>query len=447
MKGNTFSKMMVLVVGLIFLSGLVSFCFDAGYPAPASNRQSVRETFSLSYTPHEPIWIIGNEELHTQAAAESWPGDGSAEAPYLITGYYFDQYTQPLRMWDIDLYWKFIGNEIDGNSSVQCGFWIVNCTNGAIVENDVHHRHSGMYLEDLANFNVSYNHVHDNRWHGIEILGYCNDSYISNNMIHSNVGSGIRITQPKNTMIETNTILGCGGSGIQFMGVSFETEIAGNNITFLDGPGIQMGTSFDLVIKQNDIYNVTDVGIYLINANGPSIHDNTISIVDGNGISLGSCDFAQVTDNEVSGCTENGIRDASSENSTILRNRFEANTLYGAILGDTCKNATVSWNAFVSNGNNPQVCDDGMSNSICYNYYSEWTSPDVNSDLIVDSPYLLDGVASSQDLYPLAEPNATPVTSTSTNGSQATFPTEIILIGVGGIVVVLIAALLIKRRV
>jgi parallel beta-helix repeat protein len=421
-------------------------CTDARGNIDRSSALSAVEEFSPAVSPHDAIWIIGNDELHAQAALESWPGNGTAESPYLITGYYFDQWTQPLRMWDIDIHWRFIGNEIDGNSTVQCGTWIVNCTNGAIVENHIHRRHAAMYLEDLSHFNVSNNYIYDNRWNGIEILGYCNDSYISNNIIHDNVASGIRISQPKNTEIAGNAIENCGNSGIQFMGLSFDTIIRANNITGISGVGIQMGTSTSVVIQENSVVNASDEGMYLINGMNLQIKANMISHSGGDGISLASCEMAEITDNTISYSVENGLKDTSSENSTYLRNEFTSNSMYGLVFGDTCSNATASWNCFIDNGNEPQVCDDGSDNSMLFNYYSDWTSPDDDSDFIVDSPYLFDGSSGTQDRFPLAAPDATPVTTTSSEGTQMPIPIEYLVIGIGGVLVVIIGALFVKRR-
>ncbi len=40
-------------------------------------------------------------------------------------------------------------------------------------------------------------------------------------------------------------------------------------------------------------------------------------------------------------------------------------------------------------------------NDIYYNYWSDWTTPDANSDKLVDIPYLIEGTANNQDQYPL----------------------------------------------
>jgi parallel beta-helix repeat protein len=449
MKRRNYSKMAVLFIGLFLLVSTVSLCTDARGDITRSSAPSVVEEFSPAGTPHDAIWIIGNDELHAQAALESWPGNGTAESPYLITGYYFDQWTQPLRMWDIDIHWRFIGNEIDGNSTVQCGTWIVNCTNGAIVENNIHRRHAAMYLEDLSHFNVSNNHIYDNRWNGIEILGYCNDSYISNNIIHDNVASGIRISQPKNTEIAGNVIENCGNSGIQFMGLSFDTIIRDNNITGISGAGIQMGTSTGVLIQENNVVNASDEGMYLINGMNLQIKANMISHSGGDGISLASCGMAEIADNSISFSVENGLRDSSSENSTYLRNEFTANGLYGLVFGDTCSNATASWNCFIDSGNEPQVCDDGQDNTFIYNYYDEWTSPDTNSDSIVDNPYSIDGTTGNGDAFPLADPNAIPPaaeSTTSTTDGSSDLPMEMLMIAGGGVVVVLLVVFILRRR-
>ena len=47
------------------------------------------------------------------------------------------------------------------------------------------------------------------------------------------------------------------------------------------------------------------------------------------------------------------------------------------------------------------IFDDGSNNVFAYNYWSDWTSPDVDADGIVDTPYSIDGNSNNHDQYPL----------------------------------------------
>ena len=42
------------------------------------------------YLNHEPIWITGDAEFLSMAQSEGWPGDGSVDNPYMISGYWID---------------------------------------------------------------------------------------------------------------------------------------------------------------------------------------------------------------------------------------------------------------------------------------------------------------------------------------------------------------------
>jgi len=77
---------------------------------------------------------------------------------------------------------------------------------------------------------------------------------------------------------------------------------------------------------------------------------------------------------------------------------------YGVLIeGDVGENA-VNWNDFIGNnqGNSSQAYDaNGSKDFFEYNHWSDWTSPDVNADGIVDTPYAIDGSANNSDPYPL----------------------------------------------
>ena len=98
--------MLAFSLGALGISAVIqSSPMDVGLISPV-------EHFELAYTHHDPIWIQSNQEMIDQADDESWPGNGTAEDPFIITGYSFDSDTQPLRIWNTDLYWIFTANPL-----------------------------------------------------------------------------------------------------------------------------------------------------------------------------------------------------------------------------------------------------------------------------------------------------------------------------------------------
>jgi hypothetical protein len=114
-------------------------------------------------------------------------------------------------------------------------------------------------------------------------------------------------------------------------------------------------------------------------------------------------------------------------------------------------NITVTCNFLYDNGDSTQVADEGTENVYVLNYYNDWTSPDANSDGLVDLPYELDGEPDNRDLFPLADPNTVPTIPevTTTNGTGTggqNVPLEVVLIVAGAAVVLLVGAIVLKRR-
>ena len=114
----------------------------------------------------------------------------------------------------------------------------------------------------------------------------------------------------------------------------------------------------------------------------------------------------------------------------------------------------ITRNVFINNGATMQICDEGENNTYIYNYNDDWTSPDVDSDQIVDTPYSIDGVVGNQDLYPLADPHAVPpvtttttTTTTTSTGTGTPIPMELLLLADGGVIIILVGVFFVKRKV
>ncbi len=437
------------------LASLMVIAFGNGVVLadPADNQGPDSEaTAVLAYTPHDAIWIDGNAEMVAQATAEMWPGNGSESAPYMITGYYFDQYTQPLRIWNTDLHWVFSGNEVTGDPTVQCGTWITNCSNGVISDNYIHGRHAGMWLEDLTNFSIIDNIVSNNRAHAIEIAGVVRESVISGNTIDGNLGSGIRITAVIDSVVSENSITDCDGAGIQVLSTADASEFYDNDICEVTSIGLQLGYSTSVHVERNSISNATASGIYILGSESCTVFNNSVSNGQQNGIRFTNCNFGSIENNTVSDCLDAGISVSSGTNSTFRFNRVHNTGQYGFELGASSSNMTITRNAFYSCGSNCQILDDGTDNMFIFNFYNDWSSPDENLDGIVDNPYSADGSSLNLDPYPLSDPNIVPVTPTSgtetgTGTSEGEgFPLNLAVVAAGALVVIVLGGFFVRRK-
>ncbi|MHA2047560.1 MAG: right-handed parallel beta-helix repeat-containing protein [Candidatus Thorarchaeota archaeon] len=437
MRSHTLLKL-IIVLGFSFLLlgsmsvvlNSVNFSESALVPV---------EEFQTAYIVHDAIWITGNEEFVEQAATESWPGNGSASSPYIITGY------------STDLYWVFTGNLVDGDGQdVECGTWIEDVENAVISDNTFVNRDSGMVLMGVANVNVTNNLIHDCRANGIEVLGMMADCLISGNTIYSFYGSGIRLANgATNLTIIDNTIDDITQMGINIMGGCYDSVLSGNTMTDTGLSGIMVAMSFNSVISFNSVTNSSDSGIEIMGANSLEVYNNSISNIDENGLDLTYCDYSSIFNNTVIDCSGIGLYAQSGENTTIQWNRIEDVDGFAVHLDVDVEYFDVMYNTFIENGIDCQVCDDSIDSVILCNYYSDWNTPDIDSNGFVDVVYDINGDAENEDALPLAVPGVIPPTvppTTSPPPTESLAGETLVLVGVAVVVLVLGIVLIIKRR-
>ncbi|WP_455391938.1 right-handed parallel beta-helix repeat-containing protein [[Eubacterium] cellulosolvens] len=109
--------------------------------------------------------------------------------------------------------------------------------------------------------------------------------------------------------------------------------------------------------------------------------------------------------------TSQGARLSFSSKNRFVFNTFKKNYYHAITLGSyKCNQNTICYNNFVANNQGgTQAKDSGnnrwnASTSKKGNYWSDWISPDSDSDGIVDLPYNIDGSASAEDRWPLVKP-------------------------------------------
>ena len=409
------------------------------------------KTYTESYVHHDAIWIQSDAEFHSQATLESWDGEGTEESPYVITGYLFDCETQPLRIWHTTIHWIFTGNEIFGvGSNIQCGTWIENVTNGAIVDNEVHNRHSGLAIAEVENFVVSDNYIHDCWGRGIEFFGAMNSTIINDNVLENIGQEGIYSVASRDCIITHNTISGCAQGGITLIGQTPKCTISQNEVSDCEGSGILISGLTDGEVNDNIITLVGSHGIYLSGLINCESSGNIVTDAVRSGMKIAAAQFCDISENTIDNCNEDGLLLTSGTNTTVEWNSVSNVTGYGINLGSSSTFFSVRYNAFINTSATSQVNDDGTSNLISHNYYDDWNYPDTDGNGYVDSPYVFDGEAANQDEFPLAIMGVIPSTesqSSTTNSSSNPLPMDLILIAGGiGAIIIIAALLMIKRR-
>lgn len=358
-----------------------------------------------SYTAHVPITISNDADFVVQANLDGWTGDGSISNPYIIEGYKFSDETD----FQIDI------NNVNHYFIIKDSF-VENATKG------------GIRLQHVSNVIITNNIVSDNKGDGI-FLNHTSDMLISKNIINStqqaatffddqgisNFPFAIDVTRSTNVIVEDN-ILHDNIDGIWFW-INVKNSIIRRNVVnnhHFEGMGFGGGrANFPFLISNNNtIINNTisnaRYGIWIFQDNpddviGSFVQDNIVTNSQ-QGLRIEKTSNITVQENNFNSGTR-GIVIIATDNSTVSHNTLQNNTDYGLDLDLFSNNNFISENQFISNNQGDRQLNDrslGDTNTVEFNYYNEWESPDANEDGYVDEPYEIG--SSKVDLFPLAQP-------------------------------------------
>ncbi|MFW9990960.1 MAG: nitrous oxide reductase family maturation protein NosD [Candidatus Odinarchaeota archaeon] len=266
---------------------------------------------------------------------------------------------------------------------------------------------SGMYVNASAGNFIALNSVYDNSF-GLLLEYGSEHNTIHGNSIGKHVsGDGIYLFSANNNTISDNDCFSNWG-GI-FIDESDFCRVSSNTI-YNSTQGITLRFADNCTITGNSAIN-SSYGIF--GYNSPSNNTISSSIVvnsSADGIYLGGGSFNTVFNNSISNSSENGIFFDNSQYNTISCNSVSDSGLYGISLNAADYN-TVKRNVFTDNypSGPSQAADETAltTNAFSYNYWSDWTGPDADGDLVVDNPYFIDGSAANKDHYPLVSPDLT----------------------------------------
>jgi parallel beta-helix repeat protein len=239
------------------------------------------------------------------------------------------------------------------------------------------------------------------------VLDSCSYAWIDGNELEGNNREAICITNSLHTTLRNNTMLGEGvylvGVAIQFWALQDidESNTANGNPVyyFAGGVGEAVPSGLGQVILADCKWMTVE---------NQSICDTSV------GVQLGYCENITVQYNAL-GRNINGVRVVSSYYCSFFRNNISASSAYGLVIESGTMNSiwdnTFWYNSgsgTVFDANCVQAADDGSRNrwnaSSTGNWWTDWQDPDGDADGIVDIPYAIDGLAESQDFYPLTTP-------------------------------------------
>lgn len=234
--------------------------------------------------------------------------------------------------------------------------------------------------------------------------------YYAKGLISGSVPSGIGqviLASSKNVVIDDVNILNA-STGIAIGHCSYVTVTNSSSIgNVLHGMSIYSSPNCTLV--DNELSWNGRSGLYASTSDGLMVVNNTCEHNLDHGIMLQWCDEGTYQQNNCSFNSEDGLHLSESQYNRITGNVFEGNLNYGVYVysyppftgGNTVCGNVFLWN---NGGGKQAYCSgsqDVWNSSAGGNWWSDWQSPDDNSDGIVDLPYVLDGGYGIKDYLPL----------------------------------------------
>ncbi len=372
---TTKSNFKVLIVVFTLLS-IGMFSYNAVIPVKA-------------YSTHSPIFIHNNAEFHSTAIAFSWEGDGlTAATAYIIEDYEItDDIYELIVIENTNVFFEIRNCFFDtvyGGSYDLDAIYLKNVQNGVIYNNTVKYSRHGIFVDEgCSNIVIDTNFINDTSQSGLRV----NNSQsikIINNTISNSVHHAIWINNTANSIINENNLTEC-YNGIWILGGSVGNNITSNKIN---------GTTNGIWVTNSSVSN---------NVWYNDVNQSTFGIVIAD-----QTTNTNIVNNTLYNCTEHGLSfDVTTSLNNATGNSFFNNNLEGL----------------------SQCIDNGTTNLIDYNYWNEWTSPDVDINGIVDIPYIIEGLSTNSDPHPLTASNqyvehiltaaaiVSPMTSSFVNGS------------------------------
>ena len=282
------------------------------------------------------IVIDGDANFSDTALLEGWPGDGSAENPFIIDGLEIDRGGE-------EGHCISIRNTQVSFIMRNCRLTGANITNPSFIVPPMLHSFltlsgAGVLLLNVSNGELVNNTCNSNCRFGIYLM----DSHLNtvvNNTCYSN-GIGIFIWSSSSNTLVNNT---CNSNrqGITLMN-SHSNTVANNTCSSNEDSGIDLGGSHNIVAN-NTCNNNTYYGIQLYEATLNTVADNTCNNNTWGGIGLYMSGANIVVNNT---CTNNGfgISFYESYSNTVVNNTCFHNRIgisidgsdYNTMVNNTC---------------------------------------------------------------------------------------------------------------
>jgi parallel beta-helix repeat protein len=325
------------------------------------------------YSPHSPIEITSDVQFTT----EGFPGSGTSIDPYRIEHL---NITNPdgtlISISHTTVHFKIFNNVLNGLTSASAGIFLHDVRNALIENNILINSEDGIRATGISDTHMMNNSISSNNRFGIflELSTICN---VSENTIHSNYINGIHLKSSWEIDINHNSL--------------FDHQLGEYSQC-----GLLLDNSSNNSINYNSIYN-NHYGLkFQTSSQKNSVRNNSIFNNQKKGLYL----------------------EYSSEN-MIEYNTIADNLLHGLLITVGSSDNIIRYNDFIKyNTGVIHALDNGTDNLFCGNKWDNFFTIDSDKNLIIDNPYMIDGIANNSDLYPLAVYTRNAINNVNKNSSS-----------------------------
>jgi len=333
-----------LVMAAFLLSALFALQISLSSDGPAHGIKRVQTPMmTLVLTPHDSIFINGDGDFTSAHGVTG--GSGTPSDPYIIEGWNISA-ASAMGIQIQDTVARFVVSScfIHDGVSTYLGIYMVNCTNGILVNNTCQSNLFGINIYSSRNDTLINNSCNSNFFAGI-CLSSSDDNTLNDNSCSSNSFDGIDLSSSSNNTLNGNSCKSNENHGAHLEYSSDNNTLVNNNCSSNKMYGVYLSSSAGNIMTRNQICSNPYGGAYI---------------------------------------------SSGSSSNIVFKNTFTgnhgSNDTYNSLHVQASDGGTGNW----WNGT------DGRGN-----YWCDWTTPDANHDGIVDIPYNITGSAGSKDYYPL----------------------------------------------
>ncbi|MFW9848910.1 MAG: nitrous oxide reductase family maturation protein NosD, partial [Candidatus Thorarchaeota archaeon] len=232
---------------MIFVLVLILFYTPNLYPMNDTPVNTIHESHYLSQSEqieHAPIIISSNEDFSSQG----WPGDGSVDNPYLISGLSISAVSTCIQLSEITSHFLIEDCSFSGTRGDCYGVYLSEVSNGIIQNNEFYG--CRIQFATVNDMEIKQNHIQNSQRDAIYVTGSATIKIVQNE-ISDSFYVGIRIEHSMGCIVSGNIITGA-ASGITFSDVH-DSEITFDHISSCADYGLEVESGTNNMVYGNII--------------------------------------------------------------------------------------------------------------------------------------------------------------------------------------------------